>query len=85
MSLESAVKAGADYIITMLHYPPVNDRHEPSGFTRLMEEFAVVHCVYGHLHGSAQRGALTGTHGGVTYHLTACDAIGFRPLLIDEV
>jgi len=45
----------------------------------------VVHCVYGHLHGAAQRGALTGTRGGVKYHLAACDAIGFRPLLIDTI
>lgn len=83
LSLESGVKAGARHIIVMLHYPPVNDRHEPSAFTDLMDEFPVVHCVYGHLHGAAQRGALTGTHGGIKYHLAACDAIGFRPLLID--
>lgn len=85
MSLESAVKAGAGRIIAMLHFPPVNERHEPSGFTRLLERYPVVHCVYGHLHGAAQRGALTGTRGGVKYHLAACDAIGFRPLLIDTI
>lgn len=85
MSLNSAVKAGARHIIVMLHYPPVNDRHEPSGFTRLLEQFPVVHCVYGHLHGAAQRGALSGTRNGVKYQLVACDAIGFRPLLIDTI
>lgn len=85
MSLESAVKAGAERLIVMLHFPPVNERHEPSAFTRLLEEFPVVHCVYGHLHGAAQRGALRGTHRGVLYHLAACDAIGFRPLFIDKI
>jgi len=85
MSLESAVKAGARRLIVMLHFPPVNERHEPSAFTRLLEEFPVEHCVYGHLHGSAQRGALLGTHRGVKYHLAACDAIGFRPLFIEEI
>lgn len=85
MSLQSAVRAGAKHIVAMLHFPPVNDRHEPSGFTRLLERFPVVHCVYGHLHGAAQRGALIGTHGGVKYHLAACDAIGFRPLFIDTI
>lgn len=82
LSLESAVRAGAERLIVMLHYPPVNDRHEPSGFTALMERYPVEYCIYGHLHGSAQRRALTGERAGIRYHLVACDAIGFKPTFI---
>lgn len=83
LSLESAVAAGATRLIVMLHYPPVNDRHEPSAFTDLMERYPVEHCVYGHLHGPAARRGLTGERNGIHYHLVACDAIGFKPVQID--
>lgn len=86
LSLESAVRAGAEDLFVMLHYPPVNDRHEPTAFTRLLERFPVRHCIYGHLHGEgAQRRALTGSRNGIRYHMVACDGIGFAPLLIDKL
>lgn len=85
MSLESAVKAGARHLFVMLHYPPVNDRYEPSAFTRLMEEYPVKHCVYGHMHGPSARRALTGERNGIRYHMVACDGIGFRPVLIETL
>ncbi|MFS8665247.1 MAG: metallophosphoesterase [Limnochordales bacterium] len=85
LSLKSALQAGAERLIVMLHYPPTNERHEPSGFTRLMEAYPVVHCVYGHLHGAARRQALTGQVGSIRYHLVACDAIDFRPVLIETI
>src|SRR5690625_595011 len=83
MSLQSAVRAGADKLFVMLHYPPVNDRHEPSGFTRLLETYPVRHCIYGHMHGNSRYRALTGEREGIRYHMVACDGIGFRPVQID--
>ncbi|OUN00914.1 MAG: hypothetical protein BAA04_07985 [Firmicutes bacterium ZCTH02-B6] len=85
LSLKSAMRAGAQRLIVMLHYPPTNERHEPSGFTRLLEAYPVVHCVYGHLHGPARRQALVGLVGGIRFHLVACDAIDFRPVLIETI
>ncbi|MBO8141417.1 MAG: metallophosphoesterase [Firmicutes bacterium] len=85
LSLESALEAGAGRIIAMLHYPPTNERHEPSAFTRILESFPVVHCVYGHLHGAARRHGLVGRMGDVHYHLVSCDAVGFRPVLIETI
>lgn len=85
LSVESALRAGAERLFVMLHYPPVNDRHEPSAFTRLLEQYPVKHCVYGHLHGAAQRRALTGERAGIRYHLSACDAIGFKPVFIAAI
>ena len=82
LSLEAAIKAQYKPYIVMLHYPPTDDEHQPSGFTEAMEEAGVKYCVYGHLHGYAQKQALEGERYGIHYHLVAADAIGFRPKLI---
>ena len=50
LSLEEGKKQGIKKIIGVLHYPPTNDKHQASDFTRLMEEYGVKTCVYGHLH-----------------------------------
>ncbi|HLS90244.1 MAG TPA: metallophosphoesterase [Limnochordia bacterium] len=85
LSLEAAVKAGLKPAIAMMHYPPAPRTQAPTGFTELLEAYGVQLCVYGHLHGEAQNGALSGTVRGVHYRLVACDAIGFAPLRVAEV
>lgn len=77
-TLTAAVQAGYRRYILMLHYPPVNDRHEPSGFTDLMAEFGVEICVFGHLHDEAIRTAPTGIFGGAACYLVSCDALDFK-------
>ncbi|MEK6300353.1 MAG: metallophosphoesterase [Acidobacteriota bacterium] len=68
-----------DSLIVALHYPPVNEEHEPSGFTELIDEHRADACVYGHLHGEAISTALTGARGGTIYHLVSADAVAFTP------
>lgn len=82
LSLERAHKDGFDQIVVALHYPPINGRHEPSGFTELLHQYSVKICVYGHLHGEAQASALTGEWEGTEYRLVAADAVNFSPVLI---
>ena len=71
-----------DRLLVALHYPPTNDRHEPSGFTELIDEFRADACVYGHLHGEAIQTALVGSRGRTTYYLVSADAVAFTPLEI---
>lgn len=85
LSLESAVKAGLKPTIAMMHYPPAHRSRAPTGFTELLERFGVRLCVYGHLHGDSQRGALSGPVRGVCYRLVACDAIDFAPVQVGEI
>lgn len=85
LSLAAAQKAGLTPALVMLHYPPAPADGSGTEFTRLLEDYGVRLCVYGHLHGEAGRHALHGTYRGVHYRLTACDAIGFSPLLLGEV
>lgn len=81
MSLRAARKlAGGRPIFAMMHYPPLLPEALRGGteFTRLLTEYGVTRCVYGHLHGlSVQRG-FCGVYNGVRYDLVSCDALGFR-------
>ena len=68
-----------DHLVAVLHYPPTNDRHEPSGFTEALDEFSAGVCVYGHLHGDAIRNGLTGLRGNTRYYVVSADAVDFAP------
>ena len=85
LSLQTAQDRGCRPYIVMLHYPPTAEGQTESELTELMEAAGVQYCIYGHLHGPAQRQALTGTHRGIAYHLVACDAIGFKPLYVTSL
>lgn len=84
LSLDAAKKSGFKRIIAMIHYPPVNETFEDSGFTALFEEYAVEKVIYGHLHGQSLRRVMTGMRGGVEYILTSVDYIDFDPVKILE-
>jgi predicted phosphohydrolase len=68
-----------DSLIVALHYPPTNDKHEPSGFTELIDKFGAEACIYGHLHGEAITTALTGLRNKTVYQLVSADAVAFAP------
>ena len=73
-SLEEAKSSGAKEIIAVLHYPPTNDKHQVSEFTKMLTGYGVKTCVYGHLHGkdSFSRG-FQGFLDGVEYRLISLD------------
>ncbi|KAB3530457.1 metallophosphoesterase [Alkaliphilus serpentinus] len=78
-SLEAARKHHHQKLIVMLHYPPTNDLHEASLFTRLFEEYEVEKVIYGHLHGEeSYHGGLKGIVNHVEYHLVSCDYLDFK-------
>lgn len=80
-SILSAKKDGYTKLYGILHYPPTNDKHEPSGFTEVFERHEVKEVVYGHLHAKSNfKFGLMGEVGGVTYHLTSCDYLDFKLL-----
>jgi uncharacterized protein len=78
LALECAKKLSAR-IWVMLHYPPTNEKCQPSLFSDLMREYRVEHCIYGHLHGEGHRAALLGEYEGTQYHLVSCDFLHFAP------
>jgi predicted phosphohydrolase len=81
MSLEDARKKGGEPI-AMMHFPPFNERQEPSLFTRLFERERIKIVLYGHIHGKSLQNAFSGELNGVEYMLVSCDNIAFKPLKI---
>ncbi len=85
LSLDEAKQKGAEYIISVLHYPPTNDKMQVSGFTEMFTEYGVKKCVYGHLHGhDAFKNGIKGTLNGVEYNLVSLDYLKAQPKLIYE-
>ena len=70
--------------VVMLHYPPFNEKGEPTDFADLIRGHGVDHAVYGHLHGRSCLGSFEGDHEGTTYHLVSADHLQFVPRLIAE-
>lgn len=86
MSLKAAAASGANRIFAAMHYPPVDRSGASNGFTDLLEKYGVERVIYGHIHGSdAKKYAFNGEKNGIVYRLTACDQVGFRPVLLAEV
>lgn len=78
-SLTAARQRGASAIIGVLHYPPTNDKLQPSAFTSLFEEYGVTKVFYGHLHGKETfKKGLKGNLNGVSYDLVSLDYLGCR-------
>lgn len=78
-----AVQGEYDALVVILHYPPTNQKHEPSGFTDLIDTSGAFACVYGHLHGDAIKAALTGVRAKTRYYVVSADAVDFTPLEIE--
>lgn len=80
LSLDAAMRDGAEKIILMMHFPPMNDKQEDSAFTALFREYPVKKVIYGHLHGAAShKTAFEGKREGIDYALIAADYIAFCP------
>lgn len=81
IGLEQAHRRAAefDHLVVILHYPPMNSQHEPSGFTDLLDEYQATWCVYGHLHGDAIATAFNGQRNATRYQLVSADSIHFTP------
>ncbi|MCM8711074.1 metallophosphoesterase [Clostridium sp. SYSU_GA19001] len=82
LSLDSAVKAGYNKFIVMLHYPPTNEKFIETEFIRILKDYNVEKVIYGHLHGPSLNKVFTGKIDGVEYILTSADYINFNPVKI---
>ena len=79
LSLSNARKQAPNArLIGMIHYPPADQSGAHTLFTDMFEKYGAELVIYGHLHASSIRGALSGVVRGVSYRLVSCDAIGFQ-------
>lgn len=90
MSINAAMRlrehegAGNKPIIVMLHFPPILNNGEDTGFTELLERFPIEKVVYGHLHAQSCKLGFEGERNGISYYLCSADHIDFAPRFIAE-
>lgn len=84
MGLDAAKREAPDSrVIACLHYPPAGPNGRETEFTKLLEEYGVWKCVYGHLHGMpAYATGIKGNCRGIEYILASYDYLGAKPKLI---
>lgn len=70
--------------LAAMHFPPLYVNGKDTAFSRQIEAWKPVACVYGHLHGPGIGAGFNGEHGGVPYKLVSCDAAKFAPVQILE-
>lgn len=77
-----ALRKDASLRIAMTHYPPIGADLDPSIVSALLEKYGVEICVFGHLHNVKKEAQMFGKKNGVSYYLTSCDYLDFKPLAI---
>ena len=78
-SLKCAVDQGAEEIDCFLHYPPVYQGYTCPEILRLLRDYEVRQCYYGHLHGASHRRSIEGDYNGTRFSLVSADYLGFIP------
>ena len=78
--LETSLKAaGEKEKICFLHYPPVYQGYTCPEILRLLRDYGVRQCYYGHLHGASHRRSIEGEYNGTRFSLVSADYLGFIP------
>lgn len=83
LSLQDAVKKGGTEkpIIVCMHYPPIKGT-EKSDFVKVMQQYNVKKCIYGHLHGPSQQEIEEGLIDGIEFRMVSCDYTEFKLIKI---
>jgi len=76
------LRKDAQVRIAMTHYPPIGANLKPSRASALLEKYGVEICVFGHLHNVKKEALHFGQSGSITYYLTSCDYLDFKPVKI---
>lgn len=81
LSLESGKKSGLEPVV-LTHFPPLADNPHDNEFCRIMREFGVNLCIYGHTHNAAASTSFTGEFQGIRFINTTIDFLQCQPLLL---
>ena len=90
ISLKSGLENyGNKEIICLMHYPPIikeennmenigNSKVKISNYVKIMKEYNVKTCLYGHLHGESHKEALEGIVEDINFKLVSSDYLNFK-------
>ena len=89
LSLREAIKLNEKQekeIIVFLHYPPITNNNlknnEITDFIKVMQQYKIKRCYYGHLHSSSIKDAVEGEYGGINFKLVSADGLDFKLLKV---
>ena len=83
LELELSIKDGiAKYgenkeIIVFMHYPPISNTNRKSEFLKILKQYDIKRCYYGHLHGKSHQDAVEGIVDGIEFKLISADYLNF--------
>jgi len=84
LSIESGIQnfGTTKEIIVFLHYPPITQtnilKNETTEFMKILKEYGIKKCYYGHLHGLGIKEAVNGNMDEIELKLISCDAVDFK-------
>ena len=80
LSIEDGIKKYGDNkeIICCMHYPPIVKKDEMTDFIKIMKDYNIKKCFYGHLHGDAIKDAIEGNYFGIDFKLISSDGVDFK-------
>lgn len=76
--------AGDAEKIVFLHYPPIFGDYRCEEILKLLKDYEVRLCCYGHIHGKGCRSALNGWSGGTEFRLVSADFLDFKPFPVPQ-
>lgn len=76
---DGILKYGKDKeIVVFMHYPPVTKTYMDTEYIKLMKEYNVKKCFYGHLHANSIKDAVEGKVQGIELKLVSSDGLDFK-------
>lgn len=84
MSIEQGIKLyGEDKeVIVFMHYPPITNinvlKNETTDFMKIMMDYNIKRCFYGHLHGNSIKDAVEENINGIELKLISSDGLDFK-------
>ena len=85
LAIEDGIKKYGDdkEIIVFMHYPPISNTNKKSEFLKILKQYDIKRCYYGHLHGKSHQDAVEGIVDGIEFKLISADYLNFKLLKIN--
>lgn len=79
LAIEDGIKKYGDdkEIIVFMHYPPISNTNKKSDFLKILKQYNIKRCYYGHLHGKSHQDAVEGIVDGIEFKLISADYLNF--------
>lgn len=79
LSIEDGIKKYGDdkEIIVFMHYPPITQNNMNSDFIKVLKQYNIKKCYYGHLHSTSHKDAVEGIKQGINFKLVSADYLNF--------